>query len=102
MEYIKVLGEYLNKKQNRKIDFKGIKTHPVYRDNLFSYGIDDYLISKNREEIWNLLITLSSRKAEDYPAKLAKKYTHKKYTKAKDKKVEEFKVRNKKYYIVLL
>lgn len=102
MEYIKILGEYLNKKMNRKIDFKGIKTHPIYRENLFSYGSDDYLISKNKEEITNLLITLSSRKAEDYPAKLAKKYTHKKYLKAKEKRPEEFKVADKRYYIVLL
>ena len=102
MEYIRVLGEYLNKKQNRKIDFKGIKTHPIYKENLFAYGIDDYLISKNREELQNLLITLSMRKAEDYPPKLARKYTHKKFTKAREKKVEEFKMGDKKYYIVLL
>lgn len=102
MEYIRALGEYLNKKNNRKIDFKGIKAHPLYKENLFSYGIDDYAISKSREELQNLLITLSMRKAEDYPAKFAKKYTHRKFLKAREKKVEEIRVGDKRYFLVLL
>ena len=102
MDYTKILGEYLNKKEGRKIDFKNIKKHTLYRDNLFSYGGEDYIISGNREEIQNLLITFSQRKAEDYPPKLAKKYTHKKYVKAKEKKPEEFKLADKKYFVIKL
>lgn len=102
MDYTKILGEYINKKTNKKIDFKGIKKHTLYQENLYVYGIDDYVISNNRMELQNLLITFSARRAEDYPEKLAKKYTHKKFLKAKEKKIEEFKVGDKKYYIVIL
>jgi len=47
------------------------------------------VVSAKREELQNLLITFSSRRPEDYPDKLAKKYTHKKFLKAKEKRIEE-------------
>lgn len=102
MDYTKVLGEYINKKEARKIDFKQVKKHTLYRDNLYTYNGEDYVISNSREELQNLLITFSQRRAEDYPPKLAKKYTHKKYLKAKEKKAEEFRHEDKKYYLIKL
>jgi len=102
VDNIRILGEYINKKENKKIDFKGIKRHTLYKDNLFTYGSIDYVVSGNREELQNLLITFSSRRPEDYPDKLAKKYTHKKFLKAREKRIEEFKIGDKKYYIVAL
>lgn len=102
MENMKALGEYINKKLNKKIDFKGIKTHPVYRENLFSYNGEDYLVSGKKVELQNLILTISSRKPEDYPAKLGKKYTHKKYIKAKEKRIEEIRVGNKSFFLIVL
>lgn len=102
MDYIRVLGEYINKKENKKIDFKGIKKHPLYTKNLYSYGIEDFVIGEKREEVQEILLAMSSKRAIDYPDKYAKKYTHKKFLKAKEKRMEEFKIGDKKFFIVIL
>lgn len=102
MDYIRVLGEYINKKEGRKINFKEIKSHPFYKGNLFSFGSNDYVISSKKDEIIRILENMSGKKMEDYPPKFAKKYTHRKFLKAKEKRPEEMAFENKKYYIVLL
>ena len=102
MDYIRVLGEYINKKEGRKINFKEIKSHPFYKGNLFSFGSNDYVVSSKKDEIIRILENMSSKKMEDYPPKFAKKYTHRKFLKEKEKRPEEMAFENKKYYIVLL
>jgi hypothetical protein len=96
------LGEYINKGLGRKINFKGIKMHPIYRDALFSFGTDDYIVGEKASEVNGIAFELSTKRGEDYPPKLAKKYTHKKYQKAKEKKAEEIVFKGKKYFIIKL
>jgi len=101
-ERITALGEYINQGLGKKINFKGIKSHPVARGFLFSYGTDDYIISEKNDEVLRVAFELSQKKASDYPSKLAKKYTHRKYEKANTKKPESIVLKGKKYFIIKL
>lgn len=99
---IGALGEYINKKLGKKINFKNIKMHSIHRGFLFAFGADDYIVGNKLSEVEGVAVDLSYKKGEDYPPKLAKKYTHRKYQKAKDKKAEEIVFKGKKYYIIKL
>ncbi len=101
-ERIGALGEFINEGLNKKINFKGIKAHSLYRGFLFSYASDDYIVGEKKAEVEGIAIEMSIKKSYDYPPKLAKKYTHRKYQKAHEKKPVQVTFKGKKYFIIKL
>ncbi len=101
-ERIGALGEFINEELNKKINFKGIKSHSIFRGFLFSYGSDDYIVGEKKAEVEGVAIEMSIKKAHDYPPKLAKKYTHRKYQKAHEKNPVSIIFKGKKYFIIKL
>ncbi len=101
-ERIGALGEFINEELNKKINFKGIKSHSIFRGFLFSYGSDDYIVGEKKAEVEGVAIEMSIKKAHDYPPKLAKKYTHRKYQKAHEKNPVSIIFKSKKYFIIKL
>lgn len=102
MEKNYILGMYLSKKSGKNFNFKEIKQDNYYKNILFSHKNDFYLISDKKTEIEKLVMEMSMSKPENFPDKIAKKYTHMRYIKANQKKINEFIYLNVKYYIVLL
>jgi hypothetical protein len=101
-ERIGALGEFINQGLKKKINFKAIKMHSVHRGHLFSFGAEDYIVGDNKAEVEGIAIDLSYKKAEDYPPKLAKRYTHRKYQKASEKTPVAVVFKGKKYFIIKL
>jgi hypothetical protein len=97
---ITALGLYINEKLGKHINFKQIKGDPIYKGVLFTCMKEDYLISDKKSEVIDVIVTMSNRKAEDYPTKMVKRYTHTKFRKIRERKPVEFKVKGKSYFII--
>lgn len=96
------IGNYINDKSGKKINFKGIKADRVYRGLLFTYMGEDYIISDSKDEVIDVLWKMSAARSEDYNKKDAKRYTHIKFKKAKEKKVMDYSYKRKAYFVVEL
>ena len=96
------MGNYLNDKTNKKINFKTIKADSYYRGVLFTYMRDDYLITDSKPEMIDLLWKMSNARSEDFNKKDAKRYTHIKFKKAKEKKIVNYNCNGKNYFLVEL
>ena len=94
------LGLYINERLGKNINFKQIKGDPIYRGVLFSCMNEDYLVSNKKSEVINAIVTMSRKKAEDYPQKMVKRYTHTKFKKIRERKPVEFKVKGRSYFII--
>nr|WP_307775959.1 hypothetical protein [uncultured Cetobacterium sp.] len=99
---IAALGQYIVKQTGKSFNFKMIKTNPIYKEVLFTVGQDDYLVSDDKRELLGVVEEISMRTPNDYPVKLAKRYTHAKFKNISKKKEEVFTLDNKKYYIIKL
>ncbi|MGL4357599.1 hypothetical protein [Cetobacterium sp.] len=99
---ISALGQYLVKETGKNFNFKMIKPDGYYKGVLFSYGIDDYLVSSDRVELLGTIELISMKTARDYPAKLVRRYTHSKFDRIGKKKEETIVVNGVKYYIIKL
>ncbi len=97
---IMALGLFINERLGKNINFKQIKGDSIYRGVLFSCMKEDYLISDKKSEVINTISIMSHKKAEDYPQKLVKKYTHTKFRKIRERKPIEYKVKGKSYFII--
>lgn len=101
-EKISALGQYIVKQTGKNFNFKMIKADGFYKGVLFSYGIDDYLVSNDRVELLSTIELISLRTSKDYPAKLVKRYTHSKFDRIGKKKEEILNLNGVKYYIIKL
>lgn len=99
---ITAVGEYINKNSKQKINFKQIKMDNYFKGLLFSYKLDDYLISEDKGKLKDFGNKLKDSKFEDYPKKLAKRYTHTKFKKINEKKIDIIKLKDKQYFIIKL
>lgn len=97
------VGSYINKKTGKTINFKGIKAdNSLYKDILFSYLKDDYIITDSKEEMMEVLWQMSNVDSTKLNRKDAKKYTHTKFKRAKEKKIVNFGCNGRTYFIIEL
>ena len=96
------IGNYLNDKTKKKINFKTIKADRYYRGLLFTYMGDDYIISDSKPEMIDTLWKMSAARSMDFNKKDAKRYTHTKFMKAKEKKILNYNCNGKNYFVVEL
>ncbi|GLI55926.1 hypothetical protein PM10SUCC1_14400 [Propionigenium maris DSM 9537] len=101
-ERLAAIGNYLNDKSGKKINFKTIKADSYYRGILFTYMREDYLITDSKPEMIDILWKMSAARSEDFNKKDAKRYTHIKFRKAKEKKVLNYNYKGRNYFIVEL
>ncbi len=94
------LGLYINERLGKNINFKQIKGDPIYRGVLFTCMNEDYLVSNKKSEVINTIVAMSRKKAEDYPQKMVKRYTHTKFKKVRERKRERVKVKGRSYFII--
>lgn len=100
---VNALGQYLINELKQNFNFKEIKKDSVYRDVLFTFRSEDYIICDNLEELEKIITLMKYRATSgDYPLKLLKRYTHRKFEKIHKKQVETMVVKQKKYYIIKL
>lgn len=97
-----IIGNYLNEKTKKVINFKAIKSDRVYRGLLFTYMGEDYIISDSKEEVIDALWKMSAARSVDYNKKDAKRYTHIKFKKAKEKKILSYSYKRRGYFVVEL
>ncbi|MGL5798203.1 MAG: hypothetical protein ACRCYT_08350 [Cetobacterium sp.] len=101
-EKISALGQYLVKQTGKNFNFKMIKPDGYYKGVLFSYGVDDYLVTNDRVELLSTIEVMTLRTARDYPAKLVRRYTHSKFDRISQKKEEIIVVNGVRFYIIKL
>ncbi|MGL6115260.1 hypothetical protein [Cetobacterium sp. SF1] len=99
---INALGQYIVKATGKPFNFKLIKSCNIYKGVLFTVGNDDYLVTDDKAELLGTMELIAMRTSEDYPVKVAKKYTHAKFSKLNKKKEEIFVLNGIKYHIIKL